>query len=114
MPVRTGVRLAFQFVWGQLREVSAVFGVVLVSDSRDDGPDRRYVVAATDIDPGRPIEPGMLRLQAIELPPASEHAEEQGGSPSPGVLARGKDPDRMATPVSPESFTPFLSIIAAP
>jgi hypothetical protein len=28
--VRTGVRLAFVFVWGHLREISAVFGVVLV------------------------------------------------------------------------------------
>jgi hypothetical protein len=28
--VRTGVRLALQFVWGHLREVAAVFGVVLV------------------------------------------------------------------------------------
>jgi hypothetical protein len=30
VPVRTGVRLALGFVWGQLREVAAVFGVVLV------------------------------------------------------------------------------------
>ena len=28
--VRTGVRLAFTFVWGHLREVAAVFGVVLI------------------------------------------------------------------------------------
>jgi hypothetical protein len=28
--VRTGVRLAFRFVWGHLREVAAVFGVVLL------------------------------------------------------------------------------------
>ena len=28
--VRTGVRLAFTFIWGHLREVAAVFGVVLV------------------------------------------------------------------------------------
>jgi hypothetical protein len=28
--VRKGVRLAFQFIWGHLREVSAVFGVVLL------------------------------------------------------------------------------------
>jgi len=28
--VRTGVRLALRFVWGHLREVAAVFGVVLV------------------------------------------------------------------------------------
>jgi hypothetical protein len=28
--VRTGVRLAFAFVWGHLREISAVFGVVLL------------------------------------------------------------------------------------
>lgn len=28
--VRTGVRLAFAFVWGHLREISAVFGIVLV------------------------------------------------------------------------------------
>jgi hypothetical protein len=28
--VRVGVRLAFRFVWGHLREVAAVFGVVLV------------------------------------------------------------------------------------
>lgn len=28
--VRTGVRLAFEFVWGHLREVSAVFGIVLL------------------------------------------------------------------------------------
>ena len=27
--VRTGVRLALRFVWGHLREVAAVFGVVL-------------------------------------------------------------------------------------
>jgi hypothetical protein len=30
VPVRTGVRLALRFVWGHLREVAAVFGVVLV------------------------------------------------------------------------------------
>jgi hypothetical protein len=29
--VRTGVRLAFDFVWGHLREVAAVFGVVLLT-----------------------------------------------------------------------------------
>jgi hypothetical protein len=28
--VRTGVRLALTFVWGHLREVAAVFGVVLI------------------------------------------------------------------------------------
>jgi hypothetical protein len=28
--VRTGIRLAFRFVWGHLREVAAVFGVVLL------------------------------------------------------------------------------------
>jgi hypothetical protein len=28
--VRKGVQLAFEFVWGHLREVAAVFGVVLV------------------------------------------------------------------------------------
>jgi hypothetical protein len=28
--VRTGVRLAFTFIWGHLREVAAVFGVVLI------------------------------------------------------------------------------------
>ena len=28
--VRTGVRLAFVFVWGHLREISAVFGIVLL------------------------------------------------------------------------------------
>ena len=28
--VRVGVRLAFEFVWGHLREIAAVFGVVLV------------------------------------------------------------------------------------
>jgi hypothetical protein len=30
VPVRTGVRLAVRFVWGHLRDVAAVFGVVLV------------------------------------------------------------------------------------
>ena len=30
VPVRTGVRLALRFVWGHLRDIAAVFGVVLV------------------------------------------------------------------------------------
>jgi hypothetical protein len=30
VPVRTGLRLALEFVWGHFREVAAVFGVVLV------------------------------------------------------------------------------------
>ena len=43
--VRTGVRLALKFVWGHLREVAAVFGVVLLMvdhrDRRVDPGDRR-------------------------------------------------------------------------